>query len=382
MPFKIKFTYMPSGYALESTREGELGKFVVREFTSSEDGELFINRLEGIPSEIISLLPNDAKVMASGIDHLVAVMYRDGTATVYVNELPVVVRMRIKRGIKAGEAIFKDDIVDIEAAEFSGLVVPDDAGLVVVFSEGWRKALFFDFTPLHKPYPKREYPLWDLLGQYYSYLSFQHLFKITDSEWTTLLTQQWFPFITLRHRTIEKMLSYVRSGWSLDDLLEIISNEVHEALDYMLERWANNNVLALHMAFLELAVDHYRKGDYISSTTLLYTRIEGIMRTLNEQSVIPLKATQRNLASAPFDAYQGMLNDKVDRNSLLLPHKFREYVEQVYFAAFTPGQPAPLSRNSIGHGVAVPQDFSLKAATIGLLIVDQIFFHVPPSTTP
>jgi hypothetical protein len=67
-----------------------------------------------------------------------------------------------------------------------------------------------------------------------------------------------------------------------------------------------------------------------------------------------------------------------EKYSRLLPQKFVEYIEQIYFANFVPGVPTPVSRNTVSHGVASAADFSLKAATIGLLIIDQIFYHLPP----
>jgi hypothetical protein len=63
--------------------------------------------------------------------------------------------------------------------------------------------------------------------------------------------------------------------------------------------------------------------------------------------------------------------------SLLLPIRFSKYLQDVYFAGFDPNQPTPVSRNSIAHGVADPQDYSLKASTIGLLTLDQIFYFLP-----
>lgn len=68
-------------------------------------------------------------------------------------------------------------------------------------------------------------------------------------------------------------------------------------------------------------------------------------------------------------------------HSWLLPAAFRRFIEEVYFANFTPGQPAKLSRNTVGHGVATPEQFNEKAACLGLLLVDQLFFYLPTSET-
>jgi hypothetical protein len=62
--------------------------------------------------------------------------------------------------------------------------------------------------------------------------------------------------------------------------------------------------------------------------------------------------------------------------SLLLPNNFRRYLEDVYFAHFDPNNPDVLSRHSVAHGVAPADDYSLKGASVGLLILDQLSFYL------
>ena len=49
MPFEVNLGEVPAGYALSSAREGEEVQVVYREFTSTEDGQYFIERLENLP---------------------------------------------------------------------------------------------------------------------------------------------------------------------------------------------------------------------------------------------------------------------------------------------------------------------------------------------
>jgi hypothetical protein len=105
MPFEVRLDEPPAGYALESATEGETARVAVREFTSSEDGELFVSRLEGIPQQLLSLLPPDARVKPSMVDHLVAIIHTDSTATVYLNECNIRAQIRVARPIEAGEEI-------------------------------------------------------------------------------------------------------------------------------------------------------------------------------------------------------------------------------------------------------------------------------------
>ncbi len=62
--------------------------------------------------------------------------------SVYVNECNVHVRARLSRPVEAGEGIFQHDLVDMDALVFEGVHVPSDAGVLYLFSAGWRKGLF------------------------------------------------------------------------------------------------------------------------------------------------------------------------------------------------------------------------------------------------
>ncbi|QDV37707.1 hypothetical protein [Tautonia plasticadhaerens] len=213
MSIEVKTDGVPAGYTIKGARSGELCPVIVREFTSSEDGDLFISRLEGLPSELIGLLPSENRIFCSMVDNLLAIIRRDRTATLYVNELAIRLGIRAKRAIQAGQAILDDDIADIEDFGFVGVEIPLDAGIVVLFSQGWRKGLYYDLGSLHgEVATSRDYDLGRMLAQHYAYLGFQHLFKITDEEWAELLAHQWFPFISLRQSTIKDMIGKVRSG--------------------------------------------------------------------------------------------------------------------------------------------------------------------------
>ena len=150
MSVEIDLENPPAGYLLSSVKEGEEAQIAYREFTSTEDGQHFIQRLEGLPNDILQRLPS--QILPSQVDHLLAICRRDGKADVYVNELDIHMNIRLARSIKAGEEVLKRDIVDIEDIKL-GVQIPDDAGVLFVFSVGWRKGLFYDFEPIGGPDP-------------------------------------------------------------------------------------------------------------------------------------------------------------------------------------------------------------------------------------
>ena len=180
MPVEIDLGTAPAGYAVSSARASETVSVQFREFTSTEDGQHFIQRLEGLPNDILQKLPTP--IPASKVDHMLALCHRDGTATVYVNELEfrASVRWRGSRSVDAGEAVTKDDFVDVERLEL-GVQVPQDAGALFVFSVGWRKGLFYDFGPVGGPSPRpREEDISVALGRCFCHVLFQERFRISD----------------------------------------------------------------------------------------------------------------------------------------------------------------------------------------------------------
>jgi hypothetical protein len=370
MSYEIKFDDLPGGYSLTSARKGNNVTVALREFTSSEDGNLFIGRLEGFPSQVIGMLPPTLGIRPSMVDHLLAIIRRDKTATVYLNEIPIIAEFLIKgRDLEPGQAVFADDIADIRRVTFKDIEVPNDAGVVFLFSQSWRKGFFYDFAPLAGEEPKlRNYDLGALFAQYYSYLSFQNIFQINEDEWNRIIAQGWFPFISLTRSTIKEIISYARNEWEIDDLAERIAVEVKELIPSFLVKWEKNNLFAQHFEVLKQATERFLANDYISANSIIYPRIEGIMRTHHLMTSQEVKPTQSNLVSAVVRSRA----EERHAHSMLLPNNFLRYMREVYFANFDTKSPNILSRHSIAHGVVSAETLSLKGAVIGLLILDQL----------
>ena len=363
MPFDINLEQLPAGYAITSARSGEFVKVRFRDFTSTEDGQQFIQRVESSTYDFLQ----PSLVNPSQVDHLLAVCRRDRRATVYVNELNYHKVVRTARSVKAGP-VTKDDIADVESLEL-GVHIPDDAGFLFLFSINWRKGLFFDYGPILPDPQLRQYDVAALLGQAYSHVLFQERFSITDDEWKALFAEQWFPFVGLRNQTIDKLISYIRSGWKCDEILDEIVLEVKSRVPKMLESWRKHPSFLQHIEILERAIERFLDDDTISCTGLLYSRIEGILRTNHLFVSTASTRKQKNLVESAIAAK--IENEKC----LLLPHRFASYLNDIYFANFeSVAQDVPVSRNSVGHGVASVSEFNLKSSVIGILIVHQLFY--------
>ena len=356
------------GFALSSARKGEELPVVYREFTSTEDGQHFINRLENLPLAFIDGAPSP--VRRSQVDNLLAMMHPDGKGTIHLNELEIDLLCRTRGSVRKGAEVYTDDIADIEGLNLS-VGIPDDAGFVFIFSVGWRKGMFFYFGPLRPGGESRDYDTSTALGRCVAHVLFQERFAITEQEWAALFEEMWFPFVGLRDRTKYSLLNHVRSGWKCDDMLDEIVAEVKGQVDNMLRSWRDHRAMSTHIEFLERAVERFLEDDSISCTSILFPRIEGIVRIHSVETGNLGNPRQSELADLAVAA-------KVENErSLLLPLRFRAYLEDVYFANFNlPKGEVPLSRNSVGHGVASASDVDLKSAVLGLLIVHQISFFL------
>lgn len=65
-----------------------------------------------------------------------------------------------------------------------------------------------------------------------------------------------------------------------------------------------------------------------------------------------------------------------------MPHRFQDYLRDVYFADFSPASndEADVSRNSVAHGTASASKFNRKSAVIGILIAHQLFYFLENRT--
>lgn len=367
MPSEIDLGMPPAGYAVHSARENETVTVQYMEFTSSEDGQYFIKRLEGIPNDILGRI--SPQVLPSQVDTMFAIIRNDGKATVYINEPRITARVRARRSIKAGELVSKNDIVDVDQLDF-GVEIPADLGVVFLFSIGWRKGLFYDFGPISGPDQQpRSYDILATLRRAYSHVLFQERFSISDAEWDAMFAAKWFPFAGLGNELVEKLVNAVRSGWNPDELLGQFTTDVRNRSQMMRESWSGHPSFHPHMEILNHAINRFSDGDFRSCTGLLFPRIEGILRT-HHQKIAP--ATRPSATTLTDSAVSSKIDDD---KCLLLPRRFSEYLRNVYFANFDPESPnIDVSRHSVAHGVASTSDFNEKSALLGILVVHQLFY--------
>jgi len=162
MPTHFRLTERVVGYALDTAEGGRQVHVCFRELIGPEDARHLLHRLENLHGSLFSKVPGLS--VPSVVDHLLIVIRPDLQCTAYVNELKIIAQVRATRSVQAGEPVHVGDISDVSSLDL-GVEVPDDCGVVLVRSHGWRRSLFFDFGPLCPQGGPRSYPLDKALAQ-------------------------------------------------------------------------------------------------------------------------------------------------------------------------------------------------------------------------
>ncbi len=264
MPYKIRFPGLPAGIALKAARKDEEGVVQTQGFYSTEDGQLFVDRLEGLVQGVLSMVAkqNQAVIPPEIIYRLLLVVQRDLNATVYVNEeINILATCDPAKGFVAGNAVSTDDIQSFIRLDFDGIELPSEGGVLFLFTIGWRKGLFFDYSgPPDEDVKSNKCIQRDfgpILGELMNRVVFQSRFKLTETDWQLFFEFGFFPFYGLRPSLLDKILAHIRSGWDMRELTDKIHSDVEAKLHGWLEIWRKSSLLIPHVKFIEAAVDRY-----------------------------------------------------------------------------------------------------------------------------
>ena len=363
MRFTIHTDMPHVGFALNSARAGDNAEVDAARFMTSDDGNLLVSRLSAIANTLFA--GRNIGVRESQIENFLAIYHPDLRIEVIVNELSFLSKVRPKRSVEAGQPVTVDDILDIESVEATGHTIPDDAGFVFFTALGWERGLLYDFLPMHKGHVAEPRDIPKLLAGVFTQLLFRDRLTLSDAEWANLTTQRWFPFASLSHNLLGQMLNHARAGWSIDDLLPSIVEYVRGDLPVIRGYVRNNEVFARHRAVISQALDAYERREYEIVVQALLSRVEGVLR---EHTTLP-KPKQADLAESI------VASSARHPLSLMMPTRFRDYIEDTVFAyeSFAvPSQVSRVTRHSVAHGVASDALFDEKAATLAVLIFQQL----------
>ena len=131
-----------SGFALDNVSSGETARVLYRASLTSDQREFHVY-MDGI-TNLITQCAHEAGVIFSP-DHLsgfVLVINQNDAASLFLDSSGISLEVMAKRPVKAGEAVFRNDIGDIRRASVVNVDVQPQSKIVVCFKVGWKFGLF------------------------------------------------------------------------------------------------------------------------------------------------------------------------------------------------------------------------------------------------
>lgn len=364
------------GRSLSAARGGEEVQIQTSEFVSTEDGGVFVETCEVLVGAVLKAMPFELQVRPNQIDNLIAVFPEFGRADVYINAA-IIEResVRPKHHIKPNSLVFQDMILDVVDVDLHVLnnrnFVAADAGILHLFSHGWRRGLYYDFSPISRSDTSRQLPYSRVFAAHYSALRFSSLHGMSDEQWNLLDSHEWFPFRALKLQTTRDVIGHLESGWDLEDLFPRITAEVASCMQAFINEADRHSDFAQSRPHLVRGWKAFQENDWSTCCTNFYLQIESILRSVVHRSG-SMRFKQRDLLEAvdPIDDLMAL--------SSTLPRKFRVYLEKHFFFPFEDQVTNwKVGRNTLAHGLIPATALTQKAALRGVLTVLQLYYSLP-----
>ena len=371
MFFELTLDIVPAGFALNSAESGQTVTVTQRQFLTTDDGEILYTYLDGISSLFLTKYLAEGMTV-SQIDQCLITINEQKIAKVYINDFPVMLSIVGKGDIQKGQLIGKENIADTREVAFPTIEIEQNSAIVYIFSYGWRKALYFDYTPIQPGSKSTLGDIGSLFAKFHIMMLFKELFRLDESILKEMYDEGWFPFVGILGSRFENLYKDFQNRFiSRPGERAIIEHFGKDILQEMLASWLRKGLFQPHKSFLERGIERYVAGDYLSAISILYPRIEGMLR------YIYLGQAGQPTQAELVDNLWNKVSAKCLSTSLFLPDRFREYLKSFYFANFNleTGE-LDLSRHTVGHGVARQEDFNQVKALQGILIIDQLFYYL------
>lgn len=303
---------------------------------------------------------------------ILLIIKQDKTAELWLDAAASMLKCIPKKNCIPGTVVLESDIADVTSMEFPNVNIGKKDSVIVLFREGWKFGLLFDFR--HNDCEMNVTEMNSALGALYRELKYETLYKIIEEKaaFKTLLDRGWFPFAELIQSEYLQLINYLKNDWDITVAeKKIVEAFTDERVDHMLRRWLNKPHYHMKNSILEAAINAYKNHDFISTIKILSTEIEGILI-----SKYPSNQKQ-NLKKLTQKAAKEAQQKTSSHNSLLLPISFEEYLKTNLLANFDPTQGFSTagSRHAVAHGQASTESYTAERALQTLLTLDQLAFY-------
>ena len=383
MVYEIEVGSHLVGFCGETVQSGDIAPLQFMDFVTPINHPKFYDMLKGLGGHY---LRND--ISPGGVNTMVGVLKRDGSATVYTNEdVEYEVKIRASNEIKKGQMVRERDVADIKEVHIN-TPIPDDCGFFFIFHVGWMRCCFYDFSPafpdemlkankLPESIRERNYNIVMTLGHCYRSVFFRERLFHTVREWDMMFNNGWFPFFGLSEKQLSLLKSFWDEGLEIDEIVIDIANDLKKRLPELLESWKKYEpFIDFHIDDLNHAVEYFMNDDHRGCGHILYLKIDGIMRSDYTTSEYRESVLEEEEIEKPnTDKLRKFVTNISDVSGLLLPDKFKEYLKEVTYGQTTiKDRDVKPTRHSVAHGYA--RNWTTETSVIAFLTFEQIMRYI------
>jgi hypothetical protein len=366
------------GFVTENSEPGQGAWILCRSFLTSEE-EDFYTYIDPITYNYLK----KAGIRDSQTYTFLILHHEDSSVDIYVNELPICVEFMAKRDVQKGESVMTNDIADIRRLQFQGIDIKNTDNIIFCFKSGWKFGLFFDLTYQDFKSPKLDLEkLYLDLGTHYKRLSFDYLYKVIENvgHFDDMRKDGWFPYVELIGVDYKELSKAYVDKLSFPQVVnKLLESFEKKRIDRISSKWWRSPIYYKKKKLLTAGLNAYLQNNeegFINCIKTLYSEIEGILRLLHVEELN--KDTNSTAELTALLALKGSQRSK-GKDPMLFPDFFQSFLQEYLFPRFDLiKNEVGLSRHTSGHGVAEPDAYTKLRALQAILILDQIYFFIPP----
>jgi len=363
-----------AGFIVQNTKAGEKAPLLMRAFVFSDQKEFY-----DYIGQLSKLYLNKLGILINTVSTFLIVVHENLSADVYVNDFEVVGEFRSKRAADAGELMRNSDIVDIRSLKFPGIQLAERDSIVFCWKVGWKFGLYFSFRSPDSSDTLDTSTLFKNLGQYHSYLTFQHVYDTLSNtpQFEKILTDGWFPFLALLPNQFKDLSAIYGDDFEVEERMKRWLSQFDRAwVENLSNKWWSNLFFEKKKAIIEAGIEAFTEGSptgNINSIKNLYSEIEGLLQYF----FLPKSKKKLKFRELVTAVREQAKSKSAGSYSLMFPEEFAKYLDSSFFRSFdlSSGQ-IDLSRHSTTHGVADSAAYNRVRALQGVLILDQIYFYL------
>lgn len=375
LTFKGKHEKPIVGFSAGIARGGETLPVLVKGIATSEEGDSFYKLMDGVYRSFV--FPLQRELIQAGrwpdaLPNFIIRQYLDGEYELIVGGYGIQAEVLSKVSAEEGSPVYLSQIGDIRRVTVPELAISGRETVIYFLSHRWRHGIYLDFGCANSPDYKLNKADFEIdLAQLYLTVWFP-IFGRNDSVTSRMEHCGWFPFIAMAGDAFDKLYAVYRDEAEPENK-EWVAVDAFDAvkLRTMAEHWYTRQAIKSGREFFEKAIERFEQDDFLSCISILFPRIEGVLRQL----YLP-QAGQPNIERL-LERLKNEVAGSIPNWSLFRYNEFLEYLREWFFKGFnlSTGQ-VDLSRHSTSHGVAPSAEYTKRNAVIGFLILDQISFYL------